>query len=61
MEHIFQDVTNVTKGHLRSVAVQAISEPKNYHDAEFLLRAGAGIRVQECCSIYLRSSVLQKQ
>jgi len=47
MKRSCQDVTNVTKGHWRSVAVQAISEPEICHGAEFILRAGAGIRVQD--------------
>jgi len=42
-----QDVTNVKKGHWRSVEVQVISEPEDFHDAGFILRAGAGIRVQD--------------
>jgi len=47
MEQSCQNVTNVTKWHWRSVAVQAISEPEICHGAEFILRAGAGIRVQD--------------
>jgi hypothetical protein len=43
------------KGHLRSVAVQAVSEPENCHDAGFILRAGARVRVQEPLPIYLGS------
>jgi hypothetical protein len=41
-------------------AVQAVSEPEICHDAGFMLRASAGIRVQKISSIYLRSRVLQK-
>jgi len=47
MKRICQGVTNVTKWHWRSVAVHTIPKPENCHDAEFLLRAGAGIRVQD--------------
>jgi len=47
MKRICQDVTDVTKGHWRSVAVQAIPKPENCHDTGFTLRAGAGIRVQD--------------
>ncbi len=47
MKQICQDVTNVTKGHWRSVAVQFVSEPEICHGAGVKLRAGAGIRVQE--------------
>ncbi len=32
---------------MRSVAVQVWSEPESCHDAGFLLRAGAGVRVQD--------------
>jgi len=41
----YQNVTNVTKGHRRSVAVQVVSEPEIYHGAGFKLRAAAGVRV----------------
>jgi len=47
MKRSCQYVTNVTKGHWRSVAVQAIPKPENCHGAGFILRAGAGIRVQD--------------
>jgi len=33
-------------GHMRSVAVQAVSEQEIYHGAEFKLRADARVRVQ---------------
>ena len=33
-------------GYWRSVAVQAVPEPENCHGAGFILRAGAGVRVQ---------------
>jgi len=33
-------------GHWRSVAVQAVLEAENCHGAGFILRAGAGVRVQ---------------
>jgi hypothetical protein len=33
-------------GYWRSVAVQVRSEPENCHDAEFILWAGARVRVQ---------------
>jgi len=46
VKRICQDVTNVTKGYWRSVAVQAVSEPENCHGAGFILRAGARVRVQ---------------
>jgi hypothetical protein len=49
-----QNVTNVTKGHWRSVAVQFVSEPEIYHGAEFTLRAAAGVLVQEPLPICLR-------
>ena len=32
-------------GHWRSVEVQAVLEPENYHGAGFILRAGARVRV----------------
>jgi len=47
MKQSCHNVTNVTKGHWRSVAVQAISEPEICPGAGFILRAGAGIRVQD--------------
>jgi len=48
-----QNVTNVTNGHRRSVAVQAISEPENCHGAGFIWWAGAGIRVQDSAGFVL--------
>ena len=42
-------------GHLRSVAVQAISEPENCHGAGFILLAGERVRVQEPLQICLGS------
>ena len=47
MKRSCQNVTNVTKGQWRSIAIQTISEPKNNLGAGFILRAGAGIRVQD--------------
>jgi len=47
MKRICKNVTNVTKGHWRSVAVQAVSEPETCHGVGFILRAGAGIQVQD--------------
>jgi hypothetical protein len=40
-------------GHWRSVAVQFVSEPEICHGAGFILRAGAGVRVQETLQICL--------
>jgi hypothetical protein len=47
MKRICQNVTNVTKGHWRSVALQTVSEPENCHGAGFILLAGARVRVQD--------------
>jgi len=47
MKRSCQNVTNVTKGTWRSVAVQAIPKPENCQGAGFILSAGAGIRVQD--------------
>jgi hypothetical protein len=47
MKRSCQDVTNVTKGHWCSVALRALSEPKNCHGAGFKLRTDARVRVQE--------------
>jgi hypothetical protein len=40
-------------GYWRSVAVQAVSEPENYHGAGFRLRADAHVRVQQPLQICL--------
>ena len=45
MKRICQDVTNVTNEYLRSVAVQAISEPEICHVAGIILRIGARVRM----------------
>jgi hypothetical protein len=60
MKRICQDVPNVTKGHWRSVAVQAISEPENCHGAGFILRAGACVRVQVSAGFVLGAGVKAK-
>jgi len=60
MERICQGVTNVTKGHWRSVAVQAVSEPKNCHRAGFILRAGARVRVQVSAGFVLGAGAKAK-
>ena len=39
MKRICQGVTNVTKGHWRSVATQAVSEPENCHGARRVRRS----------------------
>ena len=42
-------------GYRRSVAVQVWSEPGNCHDAGFILRAGARVRVQVLAEFVLRA------
>jgi hypothetical protein len=37
----------LVNGHLRSIAVQVVREPKNSHGIEFNLRADARVRVQK--------------
>ena len=60
MERICQDVTNVTKRHWRSVAVQAVPEPENCHGAGFKLRAGERVRVQVSAEFVLGAGVKAK-
>jgi hypothetical protein len=43
----------VGDGHWRSVAVQAVSEPKNCHVAGFILRAGERVRVHVLAGIVM--------
>jgi hypothetical protein len=53
MKQICQDVTNVTKGHWRSVAVQAIPKPENCQVTEDIIasRCGnPGTRIQQYLS-----------
>jgi len=47
-------------GYWRNVAVQAVSEPENCHDAGFILRAGARFRVQVSAGFVLGSGVKAK-
>jgi len=47
-------------GYWRSVAVQAVLEPEDCHDAGFILRAGAGIRVQDSAGFILGAGVKAK-
>ena len=60
MEQSCQDVTNVTKGHWRSVAAQAIPKPENCHGAGFILRAGERVRVQVSAGFVLGAGVKAK-
>ena len=53
MEQISQDVTNVTKRHRRSVAVQTISKPVIYHGVGVKLYADERVRVHEQLRICL--------
>jgi len=53
MKRSCQNVTNVTKWYWRSVAIQTISKPENYHDAGFKLRADARVRIHELLQICL--------
>jgi hypothetical protein len=48
-------------GHWRSVAVQFVSEPEICQGAGFILRAGAGVRVQLPLRIYLECSGKSKK
>ncbi len=50
----------VGDGYWRSVAVQAVPEPENCHGAGFLLRAGAGVRVQVSAGFVLGAGVKAK-
>jgi hypothetical protein len=47
--------------HLRSVAVQTVSEPDNCHDAGFILCAGERVRVQEPLQICLEGRSKSKK
>ena len=47
-------------GYWRSVAVQAVPEPENCHDAEFILRAGARVRMQVSAGFVLGAGVKAK-
>jgi hypothetical protein len=55
MKRSCQDVTNVTKRHLRSVGVQVISELESCQGAEFKLGVTARVRVYDEEQIYLAS------